>query len=188
MAVLVGVLYDPIVFLSESECPGIQECVEEGTIHIVAHGSSSLSDQATIVPERLAELDGMSEPVVTDSGIEVVDTLRFFKGDKPAAQFEAGISCGGHYPCVGCVCSSSKGLSAERQWYLFEAIRPFYSGDDKDIVCPLPSVAKPTRRGGTPVRLEQPEDDTGNPPPKRSKRTCGICNKEGYNKRSCPQK
>ena len=38
----------------------------------------------------------------------MTDTLRFFKGDKPAAQFEAGISCGGNYPCVGCVCSSSR--------------------------------------------------------------------------------
>ena len=35
-------------------------------------------------------------------------TLKFFKEDKPAAQFEADISCGGHFPCVGCVCSASR--------------------------------------------------------------------------------
>ena len=27
---------------------------------------------------------------------------------KPAAEFESGISCGGKYPCVGCVCSVSR--------------------------------------------------------------------------------
>ena len=35
--------------------------VEEGEIHIVAHGSSSLSDQACIIPERFAELDRLCE-------------------------------------------------------------------------------------------------------------------------------
>ena len=90
LALMVGVLYDPIVSFSESESPDIQEYVEEGEIHIVAHGSSSLSDQACIIPERLAELDGLCEAVTTKSGIYIKDTLEFFKGDKPAAQFEAG--------------------------------------------------------------------------------------------------
>ena len=108
LALMVGVLYDPIVFFSESESPSIQEYVEEGEIHIVAHGSSSLSDQAYIIPERLAELDGLCEAVTTKNGIRIMDTLKFFKGGKPAAQFEAGISCGEHFPCVGCVCSASR--------------------------------------------------------------------------------
>ena len=105
---MIGIMYDPIVFLSESESLGIQEFVEEGEIHFVAHGTSSLSDQLAIVPERVAELEGLSEPARTENGIQVVDTLRFFKGDKPAAEFESGISCGGKYPCVGCVCSVSR--------------------------------------------------------------------------------
>ena len=74
-------MYDPIAFLSESESPGIQEFVEEGEIHFVVHGTSSLSDQLAIVPERVAELEGLSEPVRTENGIQVVATLRFFKGD-----------------------------------------------------------------------------------------------------------
>ena len=61
-----------------------------------------------IVPERVAELEGLSKPVRTENGIQVVDTLRFFKGDKPAAEFESGISCGEKYPCVGCICSVSR--------------------------------------------------------------------------------
>ena len=36
-----------------------------------------------------------------------------------------------------------KGLSAERQWYLYEKIRSFCPDNSKDKTCPLPSVAKP---------------------------------------------
>ena len=105
LTVMVGVVYDPIVFKTESEVgQSVQEFVEEGEIHIVAHGSSTLCDQATLIPEQLAELDGVTDEVTSKSGIKIVDTVRFFKGDKPAAEFEAGVSCGGHYPCVGCAC------------------------------------------------------------------------------------
>ena len=107
LAVMVGVVYDPIVFKTESEVgQNVQEFVEEGEIHIVAHGSSTLSDQATLIPERLAELDGVSDEVTSNSGI--MDTVRFFKGDKPAAEFEAGVSTGGNYPCVGCACHNGR--------------------------------------------------------------------------------
>ena len=76
-----------LVFFSESESPGIQEYVEEGEIHIVAHGISSLSDQASIIPGYLAELDRVCEAVTVKNGIQIMDTLKFFKGDKPADQF-----------------------------------------------------------------------------------------------------
>ena len=112
LELMVGVLYDPFVFLSQSESPGIQEYVEEGEIHIVVHGSSSLLDQACldqacIKPEHLVELDGLCGTVTMKNGIQIMDTLKFFKGDKPAAHFEAGISCGGHFLCVGCIRSAS---------------------------------------------------------------------------------
>ena len=104
IAVMVGAFLSES---SESESPGVQEFIEEGEIHFIAHGSSSLADQACIIPERLAELEGLNEPLFTSGGVCVFDTLKYFKGDKPAAEFEAGISCGGNFPCVGCVCSSS---------------------------------------------------------------------------------
>ena len=78
---------------------------EEGEIHFIAHESSSLVE-ACIIPERLAELEGLNEPVFISRRVRVFDTLKYFKVDKPAAKFEAGISCGGNFPCVGCVCSS----------------------------------------------------------------------------------
>ena len=37
-----------------------------------------------------------------------------------------------------------KGLDAQRQWYLYEQIRPFcHSNLAKDITCPKPTVSKP---------------------------------------------
>ena len=68
-----------------------------------------------------------------------------------------------------------KGLSAERQWYLREQIRPFCPDEDKDTVCPLPTVPKPGSRQGTP----NPEYSA--PPPKR-RRVCGICKEVGHDK------
>ena len=79
---MVRVVYDPIIFKTESEVgQSMQEFVEESQIHIVAHGSSSLSDLATLIPERLAELDGVTDEVTSNSGITIVDTVQFFKGD-----------------------------------------------------------------------------------------------------------
>ena len=74
---MVGVVYDSIVFKTESEVgQNVQELIE-GEIHIVAHGSSSLQDQATLIPERLAELEGLTDDVTSSSGIKVVDTVRW---------------------------------------------------------------------------------------------------------------
>ena len=54
------------------------------------------------------------------------------------------------------------GLSAERQWYLHEQIRPFCPEEDKDSMCPLPSVPKPGgSRQGTPL----PEEGSVEIPP-----------------------
>ena len=78
----------------------MQEVIEE--VHIFGHGSSSLEDQATLIPECLVELGGLTDDVTSSSGIKVVDTHCFFKGDKPTEQFYAGVSCGGIYSCVGC--------------------------------------------------------------------------------------
>ena len=43
----------------------------------------------------------------TDSEIAEMsseDTLHFLKRDRPAAEFETGVSSGGSCPCVGCNC------------------------------------------------------------------------------------
>ena len=114
--VLMGVTYDPLTFYTDDEVShsshhnnmSMQEIVEQGEIYILAHCSSTSSDQAGLIPERVACLESLSAPVVTSKGIPINDRLMFFKGDKQAAWFEAGISRGGNYCCVSCTCHKSK--------------------------------------------------------------------------------
>ena len=47
-----------------------------------------------------------------------------------------------------------KGLSSERQWYLYDQIRELCPDSDKDITCPLPGVPRTTTSApGTPARV-----------------------------------
>ena len=81
-----------------------------------------------------------------------------------------------------------KGLSPDRQWYLYEHIRPFCPPDDQDSVCLLPSVPRPGgSRRGTPHPEVLPDSPASSPLPKRQ-RTCGICGGVGHDRRSCPDK
>ncbi len=79
-----------------------------------------------------------------------------------------------------------KGLPAERQWYLYEKIRPYCSYETKDVTCPLPIVPRPTSRRGTPASPPASPPDSPQPPAK--KRRCGICRQEGHNSTVCPDK
>ena len=82
------------------------------------------------------------------------------------------------------------GLSTDRQWYLYEQIRPFCPEEDKDSVCPLPLVPKSSRsRAGTPQfegqsRTYLEEKDIGAPQAK-CQRLCGVCHLPGHNKKTC---
>ena len=78
--------YDPVVFYTDEEYqqlnPGadvnIQAEVEQPEIHLLALGSSSVEDQAALIGDRLSCILELSEPVKTETGIEIKDTLRFF--------------------------------------------------------------------------------------------------------------
>ena len=109
--VTVHILYDPVVFYTDNEYqelnPGadvnIQAEVEQPEIHLLAFGSSSVEDQAALIKDRLSCLLELPEPVKTETGIEITDTLRFFTVDHPATQFEQGSKMGGNYKCAVCV-------------------------------------------------------------------------------------
>ncbi len=109
-----------------------------------------------------------------------------------------------------------KGLSAERQWYLFDKIRQFCPEQDQDVTCPKPTVAMPRSRAGTPTNMDDevevslPTDDGVSCPstsadvatpsldnedaslPVRKKKrrvsTCRTCRKKGHNSRTCLDK
>ena len=58
-----------------------------------------------------------------------------------------------------------RGLTAERQWYLFEQIREFCPEASKDKTCQLSSTPKPSSASNTPVpsvpQPNMPEVDDG---------------------------
>eukprot|EP00731_Ephydatia_muelleri_P016427 Em0009g851a len=85
----------------------IQTIVEEPHLYLIALNSSSIEDQAAIIPDRVSCLPDLNEPLVTESGIAVHDVLRFFTGDHPAQQFERGTQVGGVYKSEGCGCKST---------------------------------------------------------------------------------
>ena len=53
-------------------------------------------------------LKDIDENLCKSNGVEVVDCIRFFYGDGPAAQVEAGHKQVGRYCCVGCGADSSR--------------------------------------------------------------------------------
>ena len=87
-----------------------------------------------------------------------------------------------------------QGMSAERQWYLYDKIRPYCSDKAKDLTCPLPSVPRPGTPVPTPVSSPQSvvptsrvqfQLPTSTLPPAKRQRICGNCGQAGHNCRSC---
>ena len=76
--------------------------VETPEVHILGKSSSSLEDQRMFTDCRRDSLSDFSETIYTEAGISVTDVVRFFHGDGPAQQFEAGNKIGGYHCCVGC--------------------------------------------------------------------------------------
>ena len=80
----------------------VQAYVEEPEISIITLSSSSIQDQAALITDRIECIQDLSTPVYTTTCVPITDKLKFFYGDKPAAQFERGTQVGGHYPCGSC--------------------------------------------------------------------------------------
>ena len=75
----------------------------------------------------------------------------------------------------------SPGLSAYRQWYLFNSIRYFCTDNTKDVMCPKPTVpqpgpAPPTRQIAAPLPQDETDPEGGGDAPARGRglgRGCG---------------
>ena len=89
-----------------------------------------------------------------------------------------------------------RGLSQERQLYLYEKIRPFCTERSMDLTCPIPSYLQesttsvlapttsrtiPSSHPPSPSLLDAPS------PPTKRLRQCGNCGRAGHNRRSCKQ-
>ena len=80
----------------------VQAIVERPELHIIGRSTSGIEDQRKFIECRRQCMQQMGTKLFTSEGLEITDVLRFFHGDGPAQQFEAGHSIGGNYCCVGC--------------------------------------------------------------------------------------
>ncbi|CAH1264059.1 Hypp2835 [Branchiostoma lanceolatum] len=109
MVYMAHTTYDAAVHLTpeeyekmNGETVNVQSHVEKPRIHLIARCSSTDLDQLCYCAERRKCIREMNKPLnVSHNGSECEyrDVLRFFKGDLPAREFEAGQQRGGHYPC-----------------------------------------------------------------------------------------
>ena len=76
--------------------------VERPAIHILARSTSTLEDQAKFCEFRLSCIKEVHLNIATPKQHAIRDIVRFFHGDRPAQQFEAGHNQGGNYPCTMC--------------------------------------------------------------------------------------
>ena len=74
---------------------------------------------------RLDDIKDLKDNIFID-GIEIKDEMRFFKGDGPASQFEAGHQKGGNHFCWICPLQADNGSD-----YLYSASRPYMSLEDR---------------------------------------------------------
>ena len=55
--------------------------------------SSSVDDQAAIIPDRLECLLSLSQPLLSSNGIQINDVLPYFVSDHKAMAFGQGAQC-----------------------------------------------------------------------------------------------
>ena len=75
---MIHIACDPAVFLTQDEFESrtnnnrlVQSLIEMPVLYLFAGGSSSIEDQAALIPDRLDCLQSLLEPVITSSGIEI---------------------------------------------------------------------------------------------------------------------
>ena len=111
---LLVVVYDQALYYTSKEMQDkginidVPAIVEDPQIHILSRSSSSIDDQTQFIESRRECLLELSEQLITKVGIPVVDVMRYFYGDGPAMQFEAGNKIGGYHNCVGCDAHSQR--------------------------------------------------------------------------------
>ena len=80
----------------------VQSLVERPHVYILGRCGASKVEQLAYIKTRKACLQSLSEPVLTSNGVQITDIMRFFHGDGPQQEFEAGEQKGGNAGCVRC--------------------------------------------------------------------------------------
>ena len=105
----VSVMYDKAIFMTEDEYSekfkekdqkNIQAIIEEPFLYILSRCPAD-DAQLMYTATRCEDLELLKETILW-KGVPIQDKMRLFKGDGPAAQFEAGQQKGGNFPCWGC--------------------------------------------------------------------------------------
>jgi len=103
----VSCIYDPATFLTDAEYQqkygkliNVQPIVEAPYLYLLARCPSN-DQQLMYVEERINDIKNLKTPLAVD-GLLINDVMRIFKGDNPAAQFEAGHQKNGDYFCWQC--------------------------------------------------------------------------------------
>ena len=84
----------------------VQATIEEPQLYLLARCPSN-DQQILYSEERITDLFKMQKPIQCPNEIIINDITRFFKGDSPARQFEAGQQKGGNFFCTSCSILSS---------------------------------------------------------------------------------
>ena len=108
LLMMVCVIYDPAIYYTDKEYfelynknINIQALVERPNLYLLARCPSN-DQQIMYGDERMEDIASLNIDIPTPSGIPIKDVMRVFKGDAPAAQFEAGQQKGGHFFCWAC--------------------------------------------------------------------------------------
>ena len=108
MLCTISCIFDPAFYLTDSEMLAkgvkinVQQIVEQPQVYILARSSSSIMDQSMFSKPRVEDISNLSSPIYSAKNVPIMDVLRYYHGDGPARQFEAGNDIGGDYPCTGC--------------------------------------------------------------------------------------
>ena len=89
--------------------------------------------------------------------------------------------------------TENKGIPLDRQWYLFEKVRPYCPEETADLVCPEPAQPKPTGAAHQPGPAGDATAATAAAgQAKRARPTCSHCKQPGHRKSNrgvitCPE-
>ena len=79
----------------------IKSIFEKPQVHLLARCLSD-DQQILYIEERLQDIRNLNLTITSSKYAAIKDELCILKGDKPAAQFEAGQQKGGNFFCFSC--------------------------------------------------------------------------------------